>query len=172
MKRTLAAVLALSLLLSLAACGGQTRADQSAGPVSEPVSEAVPGPISEVIPEEEEAVLKMEIAVGERTFSATLYNNAAAQALVELLPMTLDMSELNGNEKYYYLDSSLPTDSGRPAGIQTGDIMLYGDSCLVLFYKSFSTSYSYTALGRVDDPDGFAEAVGSGDVQVTLRKAG
>ena len=140
-----------------------TEPSQPSGPLSKPI---------EPITEEESTVLKMEIAVGDKTFPATLYDNAAARALLELLPMTLEMSELNGNEKYYYLDNSLPTDPGRPSGIHTGDIMLYGDSCLVMFYKSFSTSYSYTLLGRMDDLDGLVEAVGSGDVQVSFRKAG
>lgn len=113
---------------------------------------------------------KLEIVIGNKTFTATLYDNAASEALAGWLPMTLDMNELNGNEKYFYLDGSLPTEAVRPDGIRTGDIMLYGDSCLVLFYKDFSTSYSYTPLGRVDDPSGLAAAVGGGNVQVTFRK--
>ncbi len=79
------------------------------------------------------------------------------------------MSELNGNEKYYYLSGSLPANSGRLPGIHTGDLMLYGDNCLVLFYESFSTSYSYTTIGYVENPDGLAAVLGSGDVQITFR---
>ena len=47
--------------------------------------------------------------------------------------------------------------------------MLYGDNCLVLFYESFSTSYSYTPIGYVENPDGLAVVLGSGDVQITFR---
>lgn len=112
---------------------------------------------------------KLEIIVGTKTFTATLYDNPSASAFYDMLPLTLDMSELNGNEKYYYLDSSLPTDSSRPSGINAGDIMLYGNNCLVLFYESFQTSYSYTPLGRVDDPAELKTALGSGDVQVTFK---
>ena len=115
-------------------------------------------------------MLKIEIVVGNKTFSAMLCDNATAKALMDMLPLTLNMSELNGNEKYYYLDTGLPTNASRPSGIKTGDLMLYGDSCLVLFYKSFSTSYSYTPIGRIDDPAGLAAALGSGSVQVTFRK--
>lgn len=113
---------------------------------------------------------KIEIVVGDNVFSATLYDSEAATAFAEMLPLTLDMTELNGNEKYYYLDTTLPTNASRPSGIQAGDIMLYGNNCLVLFYESFSTSYSYTPLGRLDDAQGLAAALGQGNVQVTFRK--
>ena len=69
-----------------------------------------------------------------------------------MLPLTLDMSELNGNEKYHYLDESLPT-----------------SSCVVLFYETFSSSYSYTRLGKIDNPGGLAAALGSGNVSVVFE---
>ena len=119
---------------------------------------------------QEPVEMEIEIIAGGKTFTAALYDNDAAKALMEMLPMTLNMGELNGNEKYYYLDSDLPTASSRPSGIHTGDLMLYGRNCLVLFYQSFSTSYSYTPLGHIDDPNGLAAALGSGSTQVTFQK--
>lgn len=82
--------------------------------------------------------------------------------------MTLNMQELNGNEKYHYFDSALPTNASRPTGIHTGDLMLYGNNCLVLFYEDFATSYSYTPIGRLDDPAGLEKALGSGSAQITF----
>jgi hypothetical protein len=73
-----------------------------------------------------------------------------------------------GNEKYCYLSESLPTKSEKPSDIQKGDLMLYGSDCLVLFYESFLTSYSYTLLGKLDDPAGLEKALGSGEVCVTF----
>lgn len=116
-------------------------------------------------------MFNIQITSGGQTFSAVLYNNDTAREIVDRLPLTLDMSELNGNEKYYYFDSSLPIDSENVGYINTGDIMLYGSDCLVLFYDSFSTPYSYTRLGYVDDPDGLANALGSVDVTVTFENS-
>ncbi len=109
------------------------------------------------------------IRIGDMSFSATLADNDAARAFAALLPLTMQMSELNGNEKYYYLDDSLPTETYRPGTIQAGDLMLYGSSCVVLFYETFSSGYNYTRLGRIDDPEGLDEAAGSGDVEVRLE---
>ena len=153
--------------------------DSPATSETKPQTEAKPATQTETKPEtqteppvaeEEPNMLKVEIIASSKTFFATLYDNEAAKTLTDMLPLTLDMSELNGNEKYYYLDTGLPTNASRPSGIKAGDIMLYGNSCLVLFYESFSTSYSYTPIGYIDDPSGLAAAFGSGNVQVTFKK--
>ena len=141
--------------------------------INAPGSDHETGSETQTVPTETEGegeTMRIEIIIGNKTFAATLYNNAAAKALFEQLPLTLGMSELNGNEKYYYLDNTLPSDPSRPSGIKAGDLMLYGNSCLVLFYESFNTSYSYTALGKIDDPSGLADAVGSGGVEVIFKK--
>jgi len=86
---------------------------------------------------------KIKITVNSQTFTATLLDNDSAMAFKEMLPMNINMTELNGNEKYYELPNSLPTNSSNPMSIKNGDLMLYGSNALVLFYKPFSTSYSY-----------------------------
>lgn len=110
-----------------------------------------------------------KINIGSTSFNVTLEDNPTVTAFKSLLPMTVNMSEMNNNEKYYYLPENLPTASSNPGRIQTGDLMLYGSSCVVLFYKTFSTSYSYTRLGRVDNPVGLASALGSGNVTATFE---
>jgi hypothetical protein len=87
---------------------------------------------------------QMRIKIGSTTFTATLDDNATAMAFKALLPMTVRMSELNGNEKYVDLAGNLPANASNPKTIQNGDLMLYGSNTLVLFYKAFSTSYRYT----------------------------
>ena len=51
--------------------------------------------------EEEQTVNGLEIQIGEQTFYAELYDTETAEEFTALLPMTIDMSELNGNEKYF-----------------------------------------------------------------------
>lgn len=108
------------------------------------------------------------ITIGTHTFSATLADNEAARMFAAMLPMTVNMTEMNGNEKYHSLSHDLPTDTFRPGTIHTGDLLLWGSDTVVLFYETFSSAYSYTRLGRIDNPEGLASAVGSGNVQVTF----
>ena len=113
--------------------------------------------------------IKINLIVNNKTFSATLNNNETVKEFISMFPMTLHMNDLNANEKYHYLDSSLVTNSSNPRRINAGDIKLYGNNCLVVFYDSFNTSYSYTDLGEVDNVEGFISELGRGDVTMTFE---
>lgn len=119
--------------------------------------------------EENQMNRNITIRVGDRSYAVTLENNATARAFSALLPMTVTINEMNGNEKYYYLSENLPTDNYRPGTIRNGDLMLYGSNCVVLFYETFSSSYSYTRIGQFDNPSGLASALGRGNVTVTFE---
>lgn len=113
---------------------------------------------------------KVNININGTNYTATLEENNTTKKLINKLPLKITMDELNGNEKYYYMDSSLPTDSKRVGKIETGDMMLYGSNCLVIFYDSFSTPYSYTRIGKIDNPDSLKSVVGKGNIEVTINK--
>jgi len=112
----------------------------------------------------------INIIVGSKTFTATLADSETGEAFAALLPLTVTMNELNGNEKYHYLSTSLPTAAYRPGTIHAGDLLLYGNNCVVLFYETFNSSYSYTRIGAIDNPSGLASALGSGNVSVRFEK--
>jgi len=112
---------------------------------------------------------KIKLKFNSQIFTATLLDNKSVKAFKEMLPLTMKMTELNGNEKYVDLPHSLPTNSYHPEMIQIGDLMLYGSKTFVLFYKSFSTPYSYTKLGSIDDVKGLASSLGSGNVTITFE---
>ena len=164
-------LLICSLLL---AAGAGACSPASGDPVPPAETPAVPespeAPETPETPEENDPVMnpKITLTIGGTPFAATLENNAAAAAFCKLLPLTITMEELNGNEKYHYLETSLPTDASVAGTIRTGDLKLYGSSCVVLFYETFPSGYSYTPLGRLNDPAGLAEAVGRGSVTVTF----
>lgn len=123
----------------------------------------------EIDDQEDAKMPRLTITVNGQSFTATLDDSQTVRAFLELLPMTVSMGELNDNEKFYYLPSRLPTNASRPGNIRAGDLMLFGSDCLVLFYESFSSSYSYTRLGSVDNPSGLAAVLGQGSVEVTFQ---
>lgn len=118
-----------------------------------------------------ESTLPITIQAGTQTFQAVLYDTPTGRQFYNSLPQTFPMTELNGNEKYYYMSTSLPTASAQVGTIHAGDLMLYGSTCVVLFYESFSTPYSYTKLGYVTNPQGLKSALGAGNVTVRFSAA-
>ena len=178
MKKVLAFLLAAGMVFTLTACAASgttpSRKDADDAPPSseqETSTEVSDEPVDPVADASTDRI-SIVLTVGNNSFSATLLNNETTSVFKELLPLTLDMNELNGNEKFFYLDNSLPTDSYQPGQINAGDLMLYGNNCLVLFYESFSSGYSYTRLGSLDDSTGLAEALGAGNVKVTFSMGG
>ena len=129
----------------------------------------VSGAKCENSPSSEKIMPEIRITIGGKTFSATLENTPAAAEFVKMLPLTLRMNELNGNEKYIGLSGKLSAEPECPGMIRSGDLMLYGRSTLVLFYESFSTSYSYTRIGKIADVKGLKEAVGDREVTVKFE---
>lgn len=114
--------------------------------------------------------MKLRVITNEsKVFTATLENNATVAAFKEMLPLTLDMSDFNANEKKFDLPKRMPTKDANPQMIQAGDLMIWNSSTLVFFYKSFPTSYSYTKIGRINNTSGIADAIGSENVRIRFE---
>lgn len=176
MKKIIILLLTVVLSVSFSACsnGGETNNNTTKSvSIPETITESSTIQTTGSLTENQDKTTQqskttMNIKINNKDFTAEFYDNETAKTFADMLPLTLNMSELHGNEKYYYFDNSLPADSSSVDKINSGDIMLYGNDCLVLFYESFSNPYSYTKIGRISNPQGLAEAVGSGSVTVTF----
>ena len=113
--------------------------------------------------------MRVKAIINDKEYVIVLEKNETAIDFTKLLPLDIDMSELNGNEKYYYLDKNITSNPINVNRIMTGDIMLYGDNCLVLFYKGFNTKYSYTRIGHIEDVKGLVSSVGKGKINVKFE---
>ena len=163
MRRTLAILSSLSLILSVSACDGKedpvlpvkaedTRSKEQENSSREPT----------------ETTMTIRITAGGKTFTADIEDSETGKAFIAKLPLTLDMNELNGNEKYCY-GIALPDADQYFDSIAAGDLMLYSGNCIVLFYGS-AGGYSYTRIGKLSSTDGLSSALGSSKVTVLFEK--
>lgn len=97
----------------------------------------------------EDKILKVSINGVE--YDMTLENNMTAYDLLSIVPITLNMEDLNNNEKYGYLSFSLNDEDSYVEHISKGDVMLYQTNCIVIFYQDVDTTYPYTKLGHIDN---------------------
>ena len=170
---SLALVVIMSLAVLLTGCGNSEQIESnsessSTAQMEDTSSEAESGNAENGQVEEENSEMQMNVQVGGSTFTATLEENEAVNALVKMMeqgPVTIQMSDYSGFEKVGPLGTSLPT-SNQQTTTQAGDIVLYQGNQIVMFYGS--NSWSYTRLGHIDDLTGWEEALGSGDVTVTF----
>jgi hypothetical protein len=144
------------LIIAMSACTNQTKEIME---VSKNAAE-----------EETDDGLHIEVMIDDQTYTAVLYDNETAHELAARLPLTLSMESLHDNEVYYFFDKGFPMNESYPSSIQTGDLMLYGSDCLVLFYEDFTPTYRYTPIGRLEHAEDLATFLKNGSTEVRFIK--
>ena len=169
MKRwILIGALCVGMILSVTACGNQSEQIEVQAGEQQTKDKKNKELLTNENLNTEQGENQMIVTVNGQEFQVELYENDTVSALKEKLPMTLSMDELHGNEKYHYLDESLPVNTENIGLIQSGDVMLYGSDCLVVFFENFNTSYDYTRIGHITNEKAFEAALGSGTVEITF----
>lgn len=112
----------------------------------------------------------LNIQVGETVFTATLVDNSSAAALKELLaqgPLTIQMHDYGNFEKVGSLGTDLPRNDEQIT-TEPGDLILYQGNSFVIYYDT--NAWNFTKLGKINNATQaeLKEALGSGDVTVTL----
>ena len=170
MKRLFIILTALVLIMGMTACENTNQSSetgaQSSDSNQQTATGAIPGPEIEV--EMEDISMKMNVQIGDASFTATLEDNAATGELIEIMreaPISISMNDYSGFEKVGPLGRSLTTDNHQTT-TSAGDIVLYSGNQIVMFYGS--NSWSYTRIGKIDDLTGWEDALGSGSITVVF----
>lgn len=126
-----------------------------------------------VLPDVEgEAIMnKIILSFNGQTYTATLSDNPSADAFAELLkngPLTVSTHDYGNFEKVGSLGTELPR-TDEQITTSPGDIILYQGNQITVYYAP--NTWSFTLLGRIDDPRGLREALGRGDVEITFQLA-
>lgn len=169
MNNRMIIMMAVGIMSILSACADDQNGTSNSPIVHESLTQKT-SPNNTKQPRSEKEQVNMWMMINGSRFEVTFEDNAAANAFVAQLPLTLNMEDLHSNEKHAQLPNALPTNARRVNTIHNGDIMLYGSSTLVVFYKSFSSSYSYTRIGRVTQPNKLAAILGQGNVQIEFSR--
>ena len=115
-KTFLACLLAFAAFLSLGCESNPAQAINDKPPIQKE---------TETIQKAEVSAAKPELKIGSQSWEVALEDNPSVEVFLKRLPLTVEMTELNGNEKYYILDESLPADDTVVGEIHAGDLMLY-----------------------------------------------
>jgi len=178
MKSLVCFMLTLFVALGPAGCSERTENDvpserttQSATEIENPPTATENTPTVEVTQpqqaEKEATMQKLKLAIGDKALTATLADNSSAKALIELLPLTIEMSDYGGFEKVGDLGAKLPTNDEQIT-TEAGDLILYQGGAFVIYYAP--NSWSFTRLGKIDNVTAkeLKEILGNGSVTVTL----
>lgn len=115
--------------------------------------------------------MKLKITINKKVLTATMIDSNTTQAFMELLPLTIEMTELNSNEKYGHLPNKLPGQADKPGTIHAGDLMLWDADykSLVLFYKTVRSPYRYVKLGTIDNLNELEAVLGTKNVKIKFE---
>lgn len=153
MKKRIAIMLCLAFVCCAGGCEKETA--QSTEPSTETEGQ------------EEEAVT-MKLYINDTEVPVVWENNAAVEALAaeaETGDIVVKMSMYGGNEQFGPLGKSYPA-SNRQVTTSNGDIVLFNNDQIVVFYGS--NTWSYTRLGKMALPEDEVTELLS-NVDITLR---
>ena len=154
------------------ASGGQSQAPSAETPAASSAASAESGASPQSGAASAEHVDSFAIGVGDTQLVVTLADTDAARALAQRLQdgsVTVSLHAYGGFEKVGPLPWSLPASDEQTAA-QPGDVMLYQGNQITVF--TGSNSWAYTPLGHIEGAtsESLLEALGDGDVEVTLTR--
>ena len=115
----------------------------------------------------EASCAEMKISVDGERLNVEWEDNISVNALMELAPLTVNMSAYGGFEQVGKLGRSIPRKDTQIT-TKPGDIVLYSGNQIVVFYGS--NSWSYTRLGRITgkSQSELSELLGKPGVTLTI----
>lgn len=129
------------------------------------------GRINVTISPKEDKKMRVRITAGGQTMYAVLEDNATTRALVDMMPITLEMMDLYGREMCYRFGAgALATDSLRSDGYEVGDIAYWSPAgSLVILYEQNGERFQRQHLGHISS--GVEVFRTLGDTPVTFELA-
>ena len=109
------------------------------------------------------------LTVNSKTITATLDSNKAVNYLKSVFPLRVKMYDYASMAKGYNFSSSfkkIRKENVNTDNLQIGDIVLYDQKHLMIFYQNFKNEDKYIKIGHVDSVEGLKEKLGENDIEV------
>jgi len=117
--------------------------------------------------ENEEVVATMKLKIDGVEVPVTWEENDSVSELTDLKPITIEMSKYGGFEQVGPIGKSI-TSNDKKITTSYGDIVLYADDRIVVFYGS--NTWEYTKLGHIDmTKEELTDLLGNKNVTIVLE---
>lgn len=117
--------------------------------------------------ENEEVVATMKLKIDGVEVPVTWEENDSVSELTDLKPITIEMSKYGGFEQVGPIGKSI-TSNDKKITTSYGDIVLYADDQIVVFYGS--NTWEYTKLGHIDmTKEELTDLLGNKNVTIVLE---
>jgi len=84
-------------------------------------------------------------------YTAVIDSNKAAESFLTHLPLDIEMTDLNNNSKRGYTYFKLATEAKKLGKVEVGDLLISGDSYVIIVTKTFKTSDKFTKIGHIEN---------------------
>ena len=119
--------------------------------------------------------MKLNLILGKKILSATMYDNESVKEFTSLLPMTIKLTDFNRDHKSACLSQRLTVNEATDGiEISAGDINYYTPfRNLSIFYQDSARSFCQVSLGKIDANgiETIRQMSGNGPVEITFEVA-
>ncbi|MBP3773713.1 MAG: DUF4440 domain-containing protein [Treponema sp.] len=114
--------------------------------------------------------MNVTVSIGSKIYSVVAEDNDAAKAFFGRAPLSLTMSEWAGNNEYYARLSEKINAYGikSPSDFATGDIAIYNNTSLVIFYADTKNTLGYAKIGHIAEVVELKDAIKVANGKVTF----
>jgi hypothetical protein len=136
---------------------------------------AIFGPIArsadEMTTTNQTPAMKIRLKVGNKVLTATLADNKTARDFVSLLPLTLNMNDLFGREKFGHLPRAISEEGKRTHTYAIGDIAYWSPGPdVAIYYQQDGEKIPDPGIIAIGKIDSGVEALNvRGSVKVTME---
>ena len=120
--------------------------------------------------------MKIKLTVGNHAITATLVDSETARDFVSLLPLTLNMDDLFGREKFGRLPRAISDGGKRTRTYQVGDVVYWSPGPdVAIYYRHDGSSIpspGIIVMGKIDSRAEALNEPGSANVTIELVKQG